>query len=144
MELEQARNELKQIRVFYNRISERKERLAEIRQSMTSIRVCAFGGLPAHGATPQDSDRLEKAIDRCSLIEELISEDILEMAEAQQALIEKIECLPEPYAEVLTRRYIHMQRFERIAVDMDYSYDRIRHLNSLGVKKYAELKVDTK
>lgn len=139
MTQQQARTELKQIRTYYNRIAERKQRLAALRSSMTNIRISKYGNAPAVGATENDRYRLETAIDRCTKLEVQISEDIIAMAEAQQRLVEKIELLPEPYATVLTKRYIHLQRYEKIAVDLNYSYERIRHINSDGVKKYAEL-----
>lgn len=144
MTQQEARIELKQIRSYYNRILDRKQRLAELRSQMSRIRISKYGNSPSAGVSPADKCRLEAAIDRATKLEDQIASDILSMAEAQQSLIEKIERLPEPYATVLTKRYIHLLRFEKIAVDMNYSYERIRHINSDGVKKYADLQVDTK
>lgn len=139
MTIQEARAELKQIGVLYNRIAERKQRLAELRASMGSIRLVQYGNQPTAGATPQDNYQLETAIDRCTKLETQIADDIATMAETQQKLIEKIERLPEPYATVLSKRYIHLQRFEKIAADMNYTYEWMRHLNSAGIKKFAEL-----
>lgn len=139
MTQQEARTELKQIRTYYNRIAERKQRLAELRSSMSTIRISKYGNSPASGATNKDKYRLENAIDRCTKLENQISDDLISMAETQQRLIEKIERLPDPYATVLSKRYIHLERFEKIAVDLKYSYERIRHINSDGIKKYAEL-----
>lgn len=135
----EARIELKQIRTYYNRIAERKKRLAELRSSMTTIRISKYGNAPAVGATANDRYRLENAIDRATKLEEQISVDIVAMAEAQQQLVEKIERLPEPYATVLTKRYIHLERFEKIAVDMNYSFRSVKGFCSVGLKKYAEI-----
>ena len=139
MTQQQARVELKQIHTYYNRISERKQRLAELRSSMANIKITNYGVCPARGATKKDEYRLEATIDRATKIETKIAHDIIAMEEARQALVDKIERLPEPYATVLTRRYIHLQRFEKIAVDMDYTYEWVRHLDCTGVKKFAEL-----
>ena len=139
MTIQEARAELKQIGVLYNRIVERKQRLAELRLSMKDIRISKYGNKPAAGATPQDNYRLETTIDRCTKLEAQIAGDIITMAETQQKLIEKIERLPDPYATVLSKKYIHLQRFEKIAVDMNYTYEWVRHLNSTGIKKFAEL-----
>lgn len=135
----EARIELKQIRTYYNRIAERKKRLAELRSSMTTIRISKYGNAPAVGAIANDRYRLENAIDRATKLEEQISVDIVAMAEAQQQLVEKIERLPEPYATVLTKRYIHLERFEKIAVDMNYSFRSVKGFCSVGLKKYAEI-----
>lgn len=62
------------------------------------------------------------------------------MAEAQQRLVDKKEQLPEPYATVLTRRYIHLERFEKIAVEMNYSYYYLtKRMMAAAIKKYVEL-----
>ena len=143
MTIQEARAELKKIGVLYNRIAERKQRLAELRQSMGSIRLSKYGNQPTAGATRIDNYRLEKAIDRCTKLETQIADDIVAMAETQQTLIEKIENLPEPYATVLSKRYIHLQRFEKIAVDMNYTYEWVRHLNSAGIKRFADLSNST-
>lgn len=139
MTIQEARAELKQIGVLYNRIAERKQRLAELRASMGSIRLSKYGNQPTAGATPKDSYRLETQIDRCIKLETQIANDIVTMAERQQALIDKIEQLPEPYATVLSKRYIHLQRFEKIAVDMNYSFRTIKRYCVSGAKKFAEL-----
>lgn len=139
----EARTELRQIHMYRNRISERKRRLYQLRSSMENIRISKYGDEPSAGCNPQQQYRLENAIDRAENLEREISNDILSMAEAQQRIVQKIEMLSEPYASVLTKRYIHLHRFEKIAVDMHYSYGRIKHLECIGVRKYCELKVDT-
>lgn len=139
MTQQQARTELKQIRTYYNRIAERKQRLAALRSSMSSIKIANYGICPARGATKSEEYRLETAIDRATQLEIKISNDIIAMAEAQQRLVDKIEQLPDPYATVLTKRYIHLERFEKIAVDMNYSFRSVKAFCSVGLKKYAEL-----
>lgn len=140
MTQQEARTELKQIRTYYNRIAERKLRLAELRSSMSTIKITNYGICPARGATKGDEYKLESAIDRATKLEIKIANDILAMSEAQQALVKKIERLPEPYAEVLVRRYIHLERFEKIASDLNYSfYYLTKRLFTIAIKKYSEL-----
>ena len=139
MTIQEARAELKQIGVLYNRIAERKQRLAELRASMESIRSKQYGNQPTARSTRQDNYRVESAIDRCAKLATQIAEDVAAKAEMQQRLIEKIEQLPEPYATVLSKRYIHLQRFEKIAVDMNYSYRTVKRYCVTGTKKFAEL-----
>lgn len=140
MTQQEARNELKQIRTYYNRIAERKKRLAELRSSMSTIRISKYGNCPAKGATKRDNYRLETAIDRATKLETQISNDLVAMAEEQQLLVDKIERLPEPYSTVLAKRYIHLERFEKIAVDLNYSYYYLtKRLFAVAIKKYAEL-----
>lgn len=139
MTQQQARNELKQIRTYYNRIAERKQRLAELRSSMSNIRIANYGICPARGATNGDNYRLESAIDRAGKLEAKIANDILAMAETQQILVDKIERLSEPYSDVLARVYIHLQRFEKVSVEMNYSYRQVKRLHATALQKYCEL-----
>ena len=49
------------------------------------------------------------------------------------------------YIEVLYKRYVEHKRLEMIAVEMDYSYDRVRHLHGYALKSFGQLlKHDTK
>lgn len=139
MTLQQARDELKQIRAYSNRISERKQRLAELRSSMNSIKIVKYGNVSTHGTTKEQNYYLEEAIDRVNKLQTEIANDIVTMAESRQRLVEKAERLPEPYSTVLIKRYVHLDQFEKIAVNMNYSCERIRHITSEGVKKYANL-----
>lgn len=139
MTQQEARTELKQIRAYCNRISERKQRLAELRSSLNSVRTVKYSACSSRGSAQEYEHRLASAIDRATKLEIKISDDIVSMAEAKQRIVEKVEQLPEPYSTVLTKRYVHLQRFEKIAMDMNYTCEWIRHLDSASVKKYAAL-----
>ncbi|MCM1395551.1 MAG: hypothetical protein NC132_05515 [Corallococcus sp.] len=138
MTQQEARSELKQIHIYSNRISERNQRLAELRASITGVRTIRYGNLPT-AANAQNKYKLESAIDRAAKLETQLTDDVIAMAEAQQKIVKKIERLPEPYASVLIKRYVHLQRFEKIASDMNYTREWVRHLDSAGVRKYTEL-----
>lgn len=144
MTLQQARAELTLIRTYHNRISERRQRLAELRSSMGSIKIVNYGGCSTKGTIKNNNYYLEEAIDRAQKLETEIANDIVTLAESRQRLVQKVERLPEPYSTVLIKRYIHLDKFEKIAVNMNYSCERIRHITSEGVKKYADLQLDTK
>lgn len=139
MTLQQARAELRQIYTYNNRITERKQRLTELRLSMGGVKTVNYGVLQTRSAINKDNYYLEEAIDRAHKLETEIANEIVSMAELRQQLVAKVERLPEPYATVLIKRYVHMDQFEKIAVNMNYSCERIRHITSEGVKKYAEL-----
>ena len=138
MSIEEAKRELRQIYRYYNRLRDRKERLAEVRERLFSVRVSTYGNI-ARSATSQDKCHLEALLDRMNALEAEISDGIIAMYEAQQRIVKKIERLDEPYATVLTRRYVHMETFEKIAVMMNYTYGYVKQLLGRGIRKYAEL-----
>ena len=43
------------------------------------------------------------------------------------------------YAEILYKRYIEFKRLELIAVELGYSYNRIRHLHGEALKYFDKL-----
>lgn len=138
MSIEEAKRELRQIYSYYNRLRDRKERLAEVRERLFSMRVSTYGNI-ARSATSKDKCHLEALLDRMNALEAEISDGITAMYEAQQRIVKKIERLDEPYATVLTRRYVHMETFEKIAVMMNYTYGYVKQLLGRGIRKYAEL-----
>ena len=139
MSIEEAKRELRQIYGYYNRLRDRKERLAEVRERLFSMRVSTYGNI-ARPATSKDKCHLVEALlDRMNALEAEISDGIIAMYEAQQRIVKKIEMLDEPYATVLTRRYVHMETFEKIAVMMNYTYGYVKQLLGRGIRKYAEL-----
>ena len=138
MSIEEAKRELRQIYGYYNRLRDRKERLSEVRERLFSVRVATYGNIARH-ATSKDKYHLEALLDRMNALETEISDGIIAICEAQQRIVKKIERLEEPYATVLTRRYVHMETFEKIAVTMHYTYGYVKQLLGQGIRKYAEL-----
>ena len=138
MTIEEAKNELKQIEAIRNRILDRKRRLAELKADFENIKIAKYDGIFV-GASKQDQCRLETNIDRREKLEKQISDDLLNLYELQQAITWKIEKLPHPYSTVLTKRYIHLESFEKIAVEMSYSYYYVANfLIPNSIKKYAK------
>lgn len=72
--------------------------------------------------------------------EQKISKAIDQLADEKQRITREIDVLEdERYVEILLRRYIHMQKLEDIAKEMNYSYDRIRHLHGLALLEFARV-----
>lgn len=56
----------------------------------------------------------------------------------RQEVLQAVRKVKQPaYRELLYRRYIQLQSFERIAVDMDYSYSRVRHMHGEALLKVS-------
>lgn len=139
MTIEEAKTELKQIEAIRNRILDRKRRLAELKADFENIKIAKYDGVFV-GASKQDQCRLETNIDRREKLEQQISNDLLALYELQQEITWKIEKLPHPYSTVLTKHYVYRERYERIAVDMSYSYFYVKNtLFPTALKKYAKL-----
>lgn len=78
---------------------------------------------------------VEKLID----IDESLALRVGEYADTLAEMEAEIGRLENPvYVEVLTRRYLDFQRYERIAVDMHYSFDYVKNLHGKALRAFEE------
>lgn len=113
-----------------------KNNLDELRGRMESIRV--FQGGERVSASKKNTDTLEYYIDKCAALEAKIAANIWEMSAKQDELTSKINSLAAPLAEILYKRYIERKRFEKIAVECNYSWRHTMRLNHEALLAYAE------
>lgn len=72
-----------------------------------------------------------------------LKKDIERLIELRHQIIDMIFKLEDVrYIEVLFKRYVQYKRFEQIACEMSFSYDRARHLNIEALRAF-ETKLDT-
>lgn len=61
------------------------------------------------------------------------------LAEKEKLRIEKnIDKVEEPYRTILHKRYIEDKKLEEIATQMNYSFDRVRHMHGEALLKYEK------
>lgn len=76
--------------------------------------------------------------------ERKISQAIGELADEKQRIMKQIDAIDdERFVEILLRKYVHMEKLEDMARDMNYSYDRMRHLHGLALLEFARIHLDT-
>lgn len=112
-----------------------KNNLDELRGRMESIKV--FQGGERVSASKKNTDTLEYYIDKCAALEAKIAANIWEMSAKQDEMTSKINSLAEPLAEILYKRYIERKRFEKIAVECNYSWRHTMRLNHEALLAYA-------
>jgi hypothetical protein len=72
-----------------------------------------------------------------------IREDIRKYLELEMKIVRQINSLhcgeqTNAYIELLLRRYDHGERFETIAIAMNYSYEYVRHLHNEALNSFEE------
>lgn len=112
-----------------------KNNLDELRGRMESIKV--FQGGERVSASKKNTDMLEYYIDKCAALEAKIAANIWEMSAKQDEMTSKINSLAVPLAEILYKRYIERKRFEKIAVECNYSWRHTMRLNHEALLAYA-------
>lgn len=89
-----------------------------------------------------------RVVERIITLKEDIDREINEFADQKHKIINQIQGLENlKHVEVLYKRYVEYKRLAAVAKEMNYSFDRTRHLHGYALfefeKKYLKDKVDT-
>lgn len=138
MDIRQAKSELLTYIKIYNELQAKKERHAELKQQLYAIKLYRNGEkVTCSKILP--SDTIETLIDKMAALETAISEGIYELTSEAERISTKINKINYPFSEVLMRRYIKLERFEKIAVELNYSWRQTMRLHLGALKKYSEI-----
>lgn len=67
---------------------------------------------------------------------------IVQEEEKQKKIVEQINKIEFPYRNILFKVYIQGKSLVTVASEMNYSYERMKHMNGIALLKFDE--VDTK
>ncbi len=95
-----------------------------------------------------DKDRVQSSASADGMINKMIRLDemaceledtMIERAKKRAEITTQITLMPNgTYMQLLFKRYVEFKRFEQIAVEMNYSYDRIVHIHSEALQDFEE------
>lgn len=136
-----AKAYLNQLRTLEAVIRSRKSQLERLRKERTFLSAVSYDKdrvqSSGNGDVMQGSDKL---ID----LEIEIRQRVEECIEMREKIITEISALYNPqYVSLLLYRYVEGMRFERIAVEMDYSYERIRHMHGEALQAFGDMWKDS-
>lgn len=138
-----AKEYLSQFRLIKARIKTKEERRDVIFSLISSARIPKLKKDIVQGGEKADVE--DQIIEYMSLQDEL-NADIREAVEMARNIGEKIEMLDNHlYVEVLHRHYIGLKDLKSIADELNYSYDRIKHIHGYALMEFQSkfLKDDT-
>lgn len=134
-----TREDLKKYRHNKMWIDEQIELYKEQRQRAEGLKSIIIDGLPK----PKNSTNyaIENLIDKYDYILDMLNKD----QEKQNQIIVQLKEVEEPFRTVLTKFYIQGKTLVKVADEMGYSYERIKHINGIALNKFDKLnKDDTK
>lgn len=137
MDIQESKNELRTYTKIYNEIQAKRERYAELKSELYALKLYRSGEKVI--CSPVSKSGIETLIDKMAALETSISQGIYELNAEAERISAKINSLDYPYCEVLKRRYIKLERFEKIAVEMNYSWRQTMRIHRVGIKKYSEI-----
>lgn len=135
----EARQELHELANLQSHITQLRLQREELNASLTAVRVTDYS-TSGHGGASDGTDKLNAVIDKLSGLDEKYFNKLYDLQERQTAVLEKINKLPYPFSEMLTRRFVKHERYEKIADAMGYSYYYVcKRGIPTAIKKYADL-----
>ena len=135
MNNEEKKQYLRRYQTAKRRVGMIQEEIEELRSSKTSP-VGLGDGMP-HGSGTSDLSGYAARLDE--LLRELESEKEMQMVTYRE-IRQQIGMVPDPTEqEILSRRYLIGQSWEKIAVEMGYSYRNITRVHGYALKHFELL-----
>ena len=135
MNNEEKKQYLRRYQTAKRRVGMIQEEIEELRSSKTSP-VGLGDGMP-HGSGSSDLSGYAARLDE--LLRELEAEKEMQMVTYRE-IRQQIGMVPDPTEqEILSRRYLIGQSWEKIAVEMGYSYRNITRVHGYALKHFELL-----
>lgn len=81
-----------------------------------------------------EADKLAKLMDK---FDELMN-TIIEEKKKQEKIVEQVNKIEFPYRNILYKVYIQGKNLVTVASEMNYSYERMKHMNGIALLKFDE------
>lgn len=132
-----AKEYLQQLESLNIKINNKQKELDDLRLIAQST-----GGFDYSAEKVQTSptgDTLEKKVVKCVYLEQEINDEIDQYVNLKHKIINQIHALTNPaYIQLLFMRYVEFKKLEQISVELNYSYNRIRHLHGYALQVFNE------
>lgn len=128
-----AKTYLEQVKMLNIKIRQLEERLACMRETAGGAAAIRYD--KDNVQVSVQTDIVERNVIRLVEMEEKIFAEKVRLEATKNTIVEQIQGLNDPrYVDLLFKRYINLESFERIAVDMsyDYTYTRALHGEAIG------------
>jgi len=133
-----ARTYLEQIGKLGDYIKECEREIERLRDDLESIKGISYDKDRVMASVA--SDTLANKIDRIKQLEDQMSDIMIKCAEERARIISQIRRVPNRvHMTLLLMRYVDLLKFEQIAIDMDYSYDRIVHIHKDALMSFESI-----
>lgn len=127
---------LKRLQFLDIKINQKVKELDDLRMMSRSVKSADYSKERVQ-ATSSNAASFESSVLRINELESVIDSEIDYFVDLKHTIINQIQSLDNQcYVEILYKRYIEYKRLELVAVEMRYSYDRIKHLHGHALKEF--------
>ena len=127
-----TREDLKKYRGNKLWIDSQMELYQEMKQRAEGLKAVVLDGMSKAKNKPNYA--IENLIDKYDFI-------LNELAKEQEKQIEillQLRKVEDPFRKLLFKYYIQGKKLVRVADEMNYSYDRVKHVHKIALKKFDE------
>ena len=132
-----AKRYLQQLRTLNIKIQQREEQIRELKS-----KAMGSGSLTSDSERVQTSisgDKMSENVSRYLDLQAEVEELLASYAETKNEIITAIQKLEDPrYIEILYKRYVGFETFDRIACDMNYNYTWICELHGQALLEFQK------
>ena len=133
-----AKQYLSRARALRSAIKSLERRKAELNEMKTAISSPMRTDDQVQ-TSPKGEAPFARTVEKLAEIDELLALRIREYSDTLTEMAEEIQRLDPVHAEVLTRRYLDFQRFERISYEMHYTWRYTMNLHQEGLRAFEEM-----
>lgn len=138
-----AKKYLLQIEAFQTKIEQKRQRAKEYRElALTS------GGFDYSKERVQISNlggQIENPVIRYVALEQEINEDVRMLEARKDKITDEIHNLEDAlHIKILFKKYVECKHLAMVAEELNYSYDRIRHMHGEALKEFEKINLSTK
>lgn len=133
-----AKDYLKQIELLDVKINQKEEQLACLRETAGGAAAIRYDKDNIQMSV--SGDVLERNVIQLLELEDKIFQDKCRLESIRATIINQIQALEDKrYIEILYRRYVKFDKFEKIALDMSYDYTYVRQLHGEALGMFDSL-----
>lgn len=141
MEKKTPKEYLRQLRTAEIKIEQKEEELERLKSSLESIST----GTDGERVQTTPRDKVSEDVPQMVDLKREIESDIKELLILKNKIINEIQSMDNPvYINILYKRYVQYKSLEEIAVEMSYSYTRLRHLHGRALQGFKKKYIDNK
>ena len=131
-----AKEYLNQIRLMDIAIGNYITELEQMRERISLVTGIDYSKDRIQSSPESGNKQIEELVD----FENMVLDKIKAETDLRHRIIEQIQTLTSPtYVEILSRRYVDCNSFEKIAYDMGYAYNYVCTLHGEALKEFEDI-----
>lgn len=136
MEVHMNRNDLKNYKHTEEWIKGRIEYIEQYKSNINRLNSI-LSDMPKGSKEVQDSEA-EKIAELLDSVDELL-EKVKEKNKQQMKILQQLEKVGQPYRNILDKCYIQNKNLVVVSAEMNYSYERMKHMHRIALIKFDEV-----